>query len=351
MGLAFLIVALMVVLFFGALVAGSAFGVPGVVKEPPAPKVAPALAAAGSARPGQLQQEAFAREAARAVATRGLTPPSDPDDSPGMQIKVMAGVFAAALTVLALGAYVFWEPYREAYAADRQLTENVNRGAILFTANCAKCHGPTGAGLIGPSLHLADFTARHQLNPNDPADLQKLRDLATTTITHGRFGTVMPIWGLDDGGPLNETQISNLVDLIATNGWAVVVSVPGAAAAAPPAGTTPGATPAPGAAPAPAAGGADPALALIAKYGCAACHTIASVPGAVGTIGPDLSKQGSKPKVPTSTGALDNNAANLGKWIFNAPSIKPGIAMPNFSGAGMTQDEANTIAAYLETLK
>ena len=52
-----------------------------------------------------------------------------------------------------------------------------------------------------------------------------------------------------------------------------------------------------------------------------------------------------------STGALDNNPANLAKWILNAPSIKPGIAMPNFSGAGMTQDDANTIAAYLETLK
>ena len=106
MDLAFLIVFVMVALFVGSYVVGSTVGVPGVVKEPPRPKVAPALAAAGSARPGQIQQEAFAREAARAVAARGLTPPSDPDDSPGMQIKVMGGVFAAALTVLALGAYV-----------------------------------------------------------------------------------------------------------------------------------------------------------------------------------------------------------------------------------------------------
>ena len=348
MDLAFLIVFLMVVLFIGSFLAGSAIGVPGVVKEPPQAKVVQATT--GAARPGQYQQEAFAREAARAVAARGLTPPSDPDDSPGMQIKVMAGVVAAALSIVALGAYVIWEPSREAYAADRQLTQNVSRGALLFTNNCAKCHGPTGGGLIGPSLHLADFGSRYKFNPNDPADLQKLRDIATTTITHGRFGTVMPIWGRDDGGPLNETQISNLVDLIATNGWDVVVPAPGAAAA-PPASTAPGATPAAGAAPAPAAGGADPAVALIGKYGCGACHIIASIPGAAGVVGPDLSHQGSKPKVPTSSGALDNTPENLAKWIYNAPSIKPGIAMPNFSGAGMTQDDATTIAKYLANLK
>jgi cytochrome c len=52
-----------------------------------------------------------------------------------------------------------------------------------------------------------------------------------------------------------------------------------------------------------------------------------------------------------STGALDNNPANLAKWILDAPAIKPGIAMPNFSTLGMSPDEAATIAAYLETLK
>ena len=110
-------------------------------------------------------------------------------------------------------------------------------------------------------------------------------------------------------------------------------------AAAPPAAA---ATPAPG---------ADPAVALITKYGCGGCHTISAIPGAVGTVGPNLSKEGANPKVPMSTGALDNNPANLAKWIFNAPAIKPGISMPNFSSLSMTQDEADKIAAYLETLK
>jgi len=36
---------------------------------------------------------------------------------------------------------------------------------------------------------------------------------------------------------------------------------------------------------------------------------------------------------------------------LNAPGVKPGIAMPNFSAAGMTDADAQAIADYLETLK
>jgi hypothetical protein len=75
------------------------------------------------------------------------------------------------------------------------------------------------------------------------------------------------------------------------------------------------------------------------------------VPGAIGTIGPNLSKGGAEPKIPRSTGNLDNTPQNLQKWIFNAPAVKPGIVMPNFSSLGMNQAEAKMLADYLETQK
>ncbi len=349
-----LIVLVLLALGVGAIVMGATVGVPGAIKEPPKPRLAPALATTGSLRPGQIQQEAFVREVERAVAARGLTPMASPDDSPGMQLKVLSGVAVSALIILVMGAYAIWEPSREAQAADRQLHENVERGAKLFTTYCARCHGPTGTGLVGPNLHLAAFTQRHQWNPNDPADLQKMRDLVEKTITHGRAGTVMPAWGRDDGGPFNETQISNLADLIMTDGWAAVVPAPGGVAAAPAAETpTAGGAAASGT---PAAGGAAAApgaagQALIAKYGCGACHTIPGIAGAVGTIGPNLDHVASRPKIPSSTGTLDNTPDNLKKWIFNAPSVKPGTQMPNFSAAGMTEDDAAKIVEFLETLK
>jgi cytochrome c1 len=332
MDTATLIVLVLLVLGIGAILLGSTIGVPGAIREPPQPKRKPALAVAEAVRSGQVQQDAFARKAARADSARGLTPAAGPDDSVGMQLKVMAGVVTAALIILAVGAYVILEPTRETFAADRQLNQNVRSGATLFTANCARCHGPTGTGHIGPNLHLNEFAARYKWNPNDPADMARMRALVVNTITRGRPGTLMPTWSQDDGGPLNETQISNLADLIMTNGWQYVVPAPAAAGAAPTGAETAG-------------------QAAMTKYGCGACHTIQGVPNATGTVGPNLNLVATVPKIPESTGNLENTPANLQKWILNAPQVKPDVVMPDFQGQGMSEAEAQAIVEYLEALK
>ena len=333
------IVLVMVLLAIAAVVLGSTVGVPGAIKEPPQPKLKPAMATAGvdvgMLLPGQIQQEAFFREQQRAASLHLQMPSVEPDDSPGMQMKVLSGIVASFLIILALGAYVLWEPTREAEAAQIQLHQNVLRGATLFTTYCARCHGPTGTGLIGPNLHMQEFAGRYKFNTSDPSDMAKMRTLVIQTITNGRPPTPMPAWGVDNGGPFNETQITNLADLIMTNGWQYVVPGPGAAAAAAPA----------------AAPNAPPGQALMQKYGCGGCHTITSVSGMTGTVGPNLTHVGSVPKIPQSTGNLVNNQADLAKWIFDAPAVKPGIIMPNFSQQGMTQADADQIAQYLETLK
>ncbi|HEX5415773.1 MAG TPA: cytochrome c [Chloroflexota bacterium] len=377
------IILVMVLLAIGALTLGATAGIPGVVKPPPTPKQA--LAESVPLRAGQVSQEAFAREAAHAVAARALTPRGEPDDSPGMQMKVMAGVLVSALVILAMGAYVIWEPTREADASARQLNENVDRGASLFATYCVACHNTKGQGFIGPDLQLKQLAARYKLNTNDPSDMAKLRTMVVTTITDGRPGTPMPTWGDQNGGALNETQISNLADLIMTNGWdkvpdvkapagapaqgtglgapsqfaagiTVAASAPASSgsgstsgSATPAAGSTSGSTS--GAASGGSGDAAKAAQPLIAKYGCGGCHTIQGVPGMVGTVGPNLTHVASVPKIPESTGNLENNPDNLAKWIHDAPGVKPGTIMPNFSGQGMSLDDAKTIAAYLSTLK
>jgi cytochrome c1 len=124
----------------------------------------------------------------------------------------------------------------------------------------------------------------------------------------------------------------------------------GVAAATPaPGGAPPAAAPAPGGAPAP---GADQALidagkALITQKGCPACHTIPGIPGANGTVGPNLAGVASRTRI--AGGAVPNNGPNdLKAWIMNPPALKPGTAMPNL---GLTDDEATKIVAFLETLK
>jgi cytochrome c1 len=86
---------------------------------------------------------------------------------------------------------------------------------------------------------------------------------------------------------------------------------------------------------------------IIASKPCVGCHTIPGIPGANGTVGPNLSGVASRTKI--AGGAVNNTGPDdLKKWIMNPPAEKPGTLMPNL---GLTDDEATKIVAYLETLK
>lgn len=53
----------------------------------------------------------------------------------------------------------------------------------------------------------------------DEAKLMESEKLVTNTITCGRVGTAMPLWGASQGGSLNDTQIQQLTNLIASGRW------------------------------------------------------------------------------------------------------------------------------------
>lgn len=57
------------------------------------------------------------------------------------------------------------------------------RGAAIFKQRCASCHGPEGAGLIGPNL-----TDNYQLHGVARLDIYK-------TVRGGASGTAMVAWG------------------------------------------------------------------------------------------------------------------------------------------------------------
>jgi len=107
--------------------------------------------------------------------------------------------------------------------------------------------------------------------------------------------------------------------------------------------------PAPANPPQPAPGGGDPTVGaqLIPLKGCPACHTIPGIPGANGTIGPNLGGVASRTRI--AGGVVPNNGpAELKAWIMNPPALKPGTQMPNL---GLSDQDATNIVAYLETLK
>ncbi len=91
---------------------------------------------------------------------------------------------------------------------------------------------------------------------------------------------------------------------------------------------------------------------------CLACHTIEGVPGAVGTIGPNLTGLGSRQTL--ASGILDLNRENLRLWLNNPNDVKPGnrmaerapIYQSNSDGSiSLSAQEVSALIEYLMSLK
>ena len=85
--------------------------------------------------------------------------------------------------------------------------------------------------------------------------------------------------------------------------------------------------------------------ALIADYGCTACHAIPGLGAFTGTVGPALDGFGARAYI---AGRLPNRPMMLIAWLRDPPAMDPGTAMP---ALGLTEAEARDVAAYLYTLR
>ncbi len=94
-----------------------------------------------------------------------------------------------------------------------------------------------------------------------------------------------------------------------------------------------------------AAGNMQQAALLMTAYGCSSCHTVPGIRGADGVIGPPLDFWGSRRYI---AGALQNEPANLTRWLQDPQSIEPGTVMPFMR---VSADDAQAIAEYLYTLR
>lgn len=76
-----------------------------------------------------------------------------------------------------------------------------NRGGVLFGENCAMCHGANAEGRIGATLAKAWPGIRPDLN-------------IKATIANGIAGSAMPAWSQENGGPLTEQDLNDLVAFV-----------------------------------------------------------------------------------------------------------------------------------------
>ncbi|MFL4979063.1 MAG: c-type cytochrome [Xanthobacteraceae bacterium] len=89
--------------------------------------------------------------------------------------------------------------------------------------------------------------------------------------------------------------------------------------------------------------GGDPEMGrkLMRQFGCAGCHTVSGVPGAVGLVGPQLTQVRQRVYI---AGVLTNTPDNLVRWMVDPKAYSPRTAMPR---TGISEEQARHVAAFL----
>jgi mono/diheme cytochrome c family protein len=168
-----------------------------------------------------------AREKARAAGpsappSRRPGPTDEALEGPLLEKYQVAGVALTVFLAVLLPFLYLREPVRQRAAADKELTESVRLGHATFEEFCARCHGPNGEGgvvkrYITPGVENAE--------PTDVAapDLREIHSrhpdkdvgaVAWEAIQKGRPPSPMPTWGVRYGGPMNDQQITDLVNYL-----------------------------------------------------------------------------------------------------------------------------------------
>jgi mono/diheme cytochrome c family protein len=283
-------------------------------------------------------------------------------DTIGRQVTAFVTLFmVVALIVLMYGIF---EPQRRVAAAQQQKDASIERGAELFAANCAICHGPEGKGIAG-----AGFPLNTAQNHNGDA---KRQAYLQTTIENGKLNVtgklpVMPMWAEKNNGPLNDQMVGDLVNFITYGNWTEVPAIlvkngtPVAALPTPPGLGTPipseviaqyqNAGSAGGGGEASPPAGSDPGAALFQTKGCIACHTISPEYPNGGAVGPNLSNIASKGKIPDTNPTLPVTQDGLKTWIRDPQKIAPGTVMPSFGTDQISDQEMDDLTKWLLTHK
>ena len=134
----------------------------------------------------------------------------------------IAGVALTVFLAVLLPFLYLREPTRMKAAATKEQSESVRLGKATFEEFCARCHGKEAEGgvvkrYVTPGVKNAtpkDFPAPnlHEIATRHPDE--DLATVAWNTIQKGRPPTPMPTWGVRYGGPMNDQQITDLVNYL-----------------------------------------------------------------------------------------------------------------------------------------
>lgn len=278
-----------------------------------------------------------------------------------INLQILLGALLVLLTSVIVLIYGMNEERRMAEAEESQRGRAIEQGAILFDAQCSRCHGTKGTGIPGlcPPLNDRYFFDQRMVDVSWSGTLE---DYIVATVSSGRLASTrpqvypgqgtpaMPAFADTFGGPLREDQIRMIADYIMN--WqetATVVEVP-PTPSGPVVGTDITKTL--------PEGDVAQGEALATSLGCTACHIAAPT-------GPAWLPTGSEPGMgtraetrvtqPDYTGEAEDAHQYLFESIvapdvYVVPNFPPGI-MPQTYGNQLTDEDMANLIAYLLSIK
>ncbi len=134
-----------------------------------------------------------------------------------------AAVLLSAFLAISLPIYYIGEPDRQEQFIHDFEEQNVERGLHHYEEfGCGGCHAPDGSG--GSATYVekrSGVTVSWEAPSINDVFYRYDRDEVVYWLTFGRGNSPMPAWGLEGGGPMNEQQIEELADYLASEEFAI----------------------------------------------------------------------------------------------------------------------------------
>jgi len=129
-----------------------------------------------------------------------------------------AAIAFSAFLAIALPLYFLGETSRQEGFVGEFDEASVERGAhIVEEFACFSCHGPLGVGGTAPFVEQRSGIEVAWAAPSlNDVFYRYDDDEVNFWVTFGRGNTPMPAWGLAGGGPMNESQVEDVVNYLRT---------------------------------------------------------------------------------------------------------------------------------------
>lgn len=129
-----------------------------------------------------------------------------------------AAIAFSAFLAISLPLYFLGETNRQEGFVEEFSEASVERGEHLVEEfGCYTCHGPLGVGGAAAYVEKRSGVTVSWAAPSiDDVFYRYDADEITYWLVYGRGNTPMPAWGLDGGGPMNDKQIEDVVNYLAT---------------------------------------------------------------------------------------------------------------------------------------